>query len=97
MTEPLHDISLKRRVALKAILKALPGQDSSTGRQRILMAIQSLGHCTTFEASRLLDVYDPRARKMELVRAGHPILTSWRHVRTEAGFKHRIGVYSLAK
>lgn len=91
------DIPQQRRAALKAILRAMPSQDSSTGRQRLLTAIQTLGHCTTFEASRLLDIYDPRARKMELVKAGHPILTSWLHVHTEAGVKHRIGVYSMAR
>jgi len=93
----LHDIDPDRQAALKAVLKATPGVDANTGKNRLLAAIQTLGHVTTFEASRLLDIYDPRARKMSLVKDGHPIVTSWRHVLTEAGVKHRVGVYSLAR
>jgi hypothetical protein len=61
----------------------------------LLTAIQALQHCTTFEASRYLDIYDPRARKLQLVKAGHEIQTTWRYTLTEAGERHRIGVYSL--
>ena len=64
-------------------------------RARLLEAIQTLGHVTTFEGSRHLDCYDPRARKMELVKAGHDITTTWRITVTESGDHHRIGVYTL--
>ena len=42
-------------------------------------------------------IYDPRARKMELLRAGHDIVTVWRTTTTESGAPHRIGVYLLRK
>ena len=38
-----------------------------------------------------------RARAMELRKRGHHILTTWRHVQTECGQRHHIGVYSLVK
>jgi hypothetical protein len=82
---------------LRAIRDQHRDRSASTQRARLLEALQTLGHITTFEASRHLDLYDPRARKMELVKAGHRILTTWRHVPTESGKAHRIGVYSLVK
>ena len=85
----------KRIEALHAIRDAHSGETSSIQCHRLLTAIESLQHCTTFEASRYLDIYDPRARKMQLVDAGHPIQMTWRCVLTEAGEKHRVGVYSL--
>ncbi|MFT3818298.1 MAG: helix-turn-helix domain-containing protein [Rubrivivax sp.] len=83
--------------ALRAIRDRHNDSSASTQRACLLEALQALGHVTTFEASRFLDLYDPRARKMELVRAGHRILTAWRAVPTESGKCHRIGVYMLAK
>ncbi|MDC8772329.1 helix-turn-helix domain-containing protein [Paucibacter sp. hw8] len=62
-----------------------------------MAALELLGHVTTFEASRCLDIYDPRARKLEIVKSGREVLTQWRRVETESGKAHRIGVYSLAR
>ena len=86
-----------RIAAFKAIRAQHQGLATSTQRACLLEALQALGHVTTFEASRYLDLYDPRARKMELVKAGHRILTAWRQVPTESGKCHRIGVYMLVK
>jgi Helix-turn-helix domain len=83
--------------ALLAIRDRLPGTESPPQRQRLLEAMQTLGHVTTYEASRYLDCYDPRARKMELVKAGYPVVMTWRTVPTESGVMHRVGVYSLAR
>ena len=84
-----------RIAALYAIRDRHPGIDSAPQRARLLDALQSLGHITTYEGSRFLDCYDPRARKKELVRAGYDITTTWRITETESGDQHRIGVYTL--
>jgi hypothetical protein len=86
-----------RIMALHAIRDRHRGDTSAPQRARLLETMQTLGHCTTFEASRYLDIYDPRARKLELVKAGHQTLTTWRTVETESGELHRVGVYSLMR
>ncbi|MEO5794912.1 MAG: helix-turn-helix domain-containing protein [Rhodoferax sp.] len=50
---------------------------------------------TTFEAMRYLDVYDPRARVMQLRNRGDNITTVWQTVTTESGDTHRVGLYVL--
>lgn len=97
MTAPLKPTPPERIAALRAIRDCHRGDASATQRARLLEALQTLAHCTTFEASRYLDLYDPRARKLELVKRGHEIVTTWRHVQTESGERHRIGVYALRK
>lgn len=86
------------RIALLHQIRDLTnGLAASAQRGRLLQALQELGHVTTFEASRHLDIYDPRARKLELVKGGHDIVTAWRTAATESGATHRIGVYMLRK
>ncbi len=97
MTAPLQPTPPERIAALHAIRDRYRGDASATQRARLLEALQTLGHCTTFEGSRYLDLYDPRARKLELVKLGHDVLTTWRRVETESGEGHRIGVYVLRK
>lgn len=85
-----------RKNKLLAILKRFPGTDSHSQRTRILIAIQELGSVTTFEANRILDCVDPRARKAELKhKFAYPIKTHFRQVATESGELHRTGVYYL--
>jgi len=86
-----------RIAALHAIRDRHRGQTGAIQAARLLDALQTLQHVTTYEASRYLDLYDPRARKLNLVKAGHNILTTWRRVQTESGEHHRIGVYSLVR
>ncbi|MFM2059402.1 MAG: hypothetical protein RLY71_3787 [Pseudomonadota bacterium] len=86
-----------RAAALRAIRDTYPGTSCPAQCFRLLVALQTQQHITTLEASRYLDLYDPRARKMQLARAGHRILTTWRQVPTESGALHRIGVYSLVR
>ena len=90
----LHTSASKRR-ALAAILKAHPGTSGAAQCARIREALASWP-LTTFEAMRYLDCYDPRARVMRLRDEGHAIKTHWRTVTTEAGTKHRVGVYALS-
>ena len=60
-----------------------------------LAILRELGSTNTYELSRFADIYDPRARKLELVRAGHNIHTARRNVKTESGERHSLGVYAL--
>jgi len=80
---------------LAAILLALPGNDCAMQRQRMQAAMEQLGSVTTYEGSRHLDCYDPRARIHELRQAGKRIKTLMREERTESGIYHRVGVYLL--
>jgi hypothetical protein len=84
-----------RASIMAAILVAMPGNDIFTQRQRMLAAMQKQGSVTTFEGSRFLDCYDPRARIHELRQAGIRIKTVMRAERTESGAIHRVGVYLL--
>jgi hypothetical protein len=83
-----------KREALAAILAAHPGNTCAVQCARIRAALSRFS-LTTFEAMRHLDVYDPRARVLQLRKAGENILTTWGHVTTESGHAHRVGVYSL--
>ena len=93
----LHDTTPERIAELHAIRDRLKGDASANQCDRLLAAMRELGSVTTFEAMRYLDVYDPRARKLALVREDHDIVTTWRTTETESGDKHRIGVYSLRR
>jgi len=86
-----------RIAALHAIRDRHLGDSTAPQCARLLEALETLGHCTTFEASRFLDVYHPPARKLNLVQQGHEIQTTWRTVATESGERHRVGVYSLIR
>lgn len=57
--------------------------------------MERLGSVTSYEGSRFLDCYDPRARVHELRRAGKDIKTIMRAEQTESGIFHRVGVYLL--
>ncbi len=92
------DTTSPARVALLlAVRDRHLGLSASAQRDRLLEALQSCGDVTTFEGSRFLDLYDPRARALELRRHGHDIVATWREVNTEAGQRHRIGVHSLRR
>ncbi len=91
-------LDAKARIAtLHAIRDSRVGQTSAAQAARLLEAMHTLGSITTIEASRFLDIYDPPARKLNLVKAGHAILMTWDRDRTESGAVHRIGRYSLVK
>jgi Helix-turn-helix domain len=86
-----------RQQKLAAILNRIPGNDSASQRARMMAAMQELGHVTTFEAMRVLDIFDPRPRVHELRhKHGAPITTATRIEQTESGALHRIGVYFLS-
>ena len=93
----LHDTPPERIAELHGIRDRFKGDAAATQRDRLLAAMRELGSVTTYEAMRHLDIYDPRPRKLSLVRAGYDVVTTWRHAETESGDKHRIGVYSLRR
>ena len=80
--------------ALHLIRNLHPGVSSEVQCARIRSALSQFS-ITTFEAMRYLDVYDPRARVMQLRNKGEAIDTHWRTVITEAGERHRVGRYTL--
>ncbi len=90
-------ITPERRDTLYSVRESIPGTASASQRTRLLTAIQKLGSVTVFEAQRFLDIADPRPRKLELVREGHPIQLAWAHMETEAGVLHRVGRYFLVR
>jgi hypothetical protein len=92
-----HDITPERIAQLIAIRENFSGTSAMPQRQRLLEAMRQLGHVTTFEASRFLDIYHPPARKRELVKEGHRVITSMRNVFTEAAKRHRVGLYTLER
>lgn len=86
--------SPEKEAALKTLRDQFKGTDADTQKHRTLIALRQFP-LTTFDLSRGLDVYYPPARIKELRDDGHKILTLWRSVITEAGIKHRVGLYVL--
>ena len=80
--------------ALHLVRDLHPGVSSAVQCARIRTALSRFS-ITTFEAMRYLDVYDPRARVMQLRNQGEAIDTHWQPVITEAGERHRVGRYTL--
>ena len=83
-----------KRKALASILAAHPGNSCAVQCARIRAALSQFS-LTTFEAMRHLDMYDPRARVLQLRKAGENIITAWTRITTESGDLHRVGVYVL--
>lgn len=96
MNDPKKMAALEKMAALKKIRDEFIGTSGRNQAQRLLAALM-LFPITTFEAMRLLDVYHCPARVLQLRKLGHDILTLWQTVETEAGTKHRVGLYVLRK
>lgn len=97
MTSPLHTTPPERIAALHMIRDRHSGHSGATQRARLRDALETLGSVTTFEAMRYLDIFDPRPRKLELVREGMDIITLRRSDATESGERHSIGVYVIRR
>lgn len=63
-------------------------------RTRLLGALKR-GPVDTVRAYRELDILHVPRRVFELRKAGHKITTAWIWRVTEAGVRHRVGMYSL--
>jgi Helix-turn-helix domain len=83
-----------KEAALKAIAGKTKGTSAKTQGARLLEALRSFA-VNSSEAMRLLDVYHVPARVQELRAQGHRITLYWQTVITEAGEKHRVGLYVL--
>ena len=83
-----------KKVALEAIRAQFNGTDGHSQSKRLLEALSRFA-VTTFEAMRYLDVYHCPARVLQLRKQGYKIVTHWQTVTTEAGVKHRVGLYLL--
>jgi hypothetical protein len=62
---------------------------------RLLEYLIQHGRITTVAAHEKLDIYHPPARKLQLVKAGHNIVTHFRIDYTAQGNAHRVGEYVL--
>jgi hypothetical protein len=93
MKSPTYNEACERCATLSAILRSIPGNDSNTQGRRMLAAMKLLGSVTSYEGSRHLDCYDPRARVYELRQTGHRIKTLTRAMPTESGVLHYMGEY----
>lgn len=86
--------SPEKKAALEAIRAEFNGSSGHSQSVRLLEALSRFA-VTTFEAMRYLDVYHCPARVLQLRKQGHKIVTHWQTVVTEAGVKHRVGLYAL--
>ena len=86
--------SPEKKAALEAIRDEFKGTASHSQAARLLEALSRYS-ITTYEAMRHLDVYHCPARILQLRKRGHNIITHWQTVVTEAGVRHRVGLYVL--
>ena len=86
--------SPEKKAALEAIRDEFKGTASHSQAARLLEALARFS-VTTYEAMRYLDVYHCPARILQLRKRGHKIVTHWQTVITEAGERHRVGLYLL--
>ncbi|MFM0309650.1 helix-turn-helix domain-containing protein [Paraburkholderia sp. RL17-383-BIF-A] len=78
------------------IIANWPANTAEHQRARLLEAMRLCAGITTLEATRYLDVIDPRARVVELRKEGYRIVTSWVCQPSECGRPHNVGLYTLA-
>ena len=86
--------SFEKKAALKLIRNQYTGISAKQQCARLKMALASWS-INTFEAMRYLDVYHAPARILQLRKQGDNIKLHWQIVVTEAGEKHRVGLYVL--
>ena len=86
----------ERLAIFEQILNEFRGVNAASQRRRFKAALLRLGSVLTFELSRFLDIYNPPARKHELLHGeGWDIVTTREHVATESGDKHFLGRFTL--
>jgi hypothetical protein len=85
----------RRAARLSAILRLMPGSDGGPQRERMLLALRTVGPVTSHEARHYLDIIHPAGRVMALRDDGHDILTRWVIQLSACGKPHRIGEWSL--
>jgi Helix-turn-helix domain len=93
---PFHVTAPGVAVALMTIRDSMPGSSAIAQEARLEKALRRWS-LTTFEMSRWLDLYDPRARIQGLRLAGHQILRTWVVIETDCGQRHRVGRFALQR
>lgn len=93
---PFHTTAPGVADALMAIRDSMPGSTALAQEARLEQALRRWA-LTTFEMSRWLDLYDPRARIQGLRLAGHQILRSWVWIETDGGQRHRVGRFTMQR
>jgi len=83
-----------KEAAFKKLNQNFSGNSAKDQRERFLQGLKNFA-ITTFEASRYLCIYDPRARICELRAQGYNIKTVWETIEAENGVLHRVGKYLL--
>jgi len=83
-----------KEATFKELNENFSGNSAKDQRERLLQGLRKFA-ITTFEASRFLCIYDPRARICELRTQGHKIKTVWETIEAENGVLHRVGKYLL--
>ncbi|MBR8312481.1 helix-turn-helix domain-containing protein [Burkholderia dolosa] len=86
----MHDF-----LSFARIIDNWPDNTAAHQRARLLEAMRVRAGVTTLEAMRFLDIVDPRARIVELRKAGYRIDTSWVQQPSECGRLHVVGLYTL--
>ena len=76
-------------------IKDLSNNSTKAQCARLLAYLRLHGSITTAHAREVLNIYDPRVRKHELVREGHRIEMTWVIAVTAQGYAHRVGLYTL--
>ncbi|MGF6966691.1 hypothetical protein OKW43_003719 [Paraburkholderia sp. WC7.3g] len=82
--------------SFERIIANWPDNTAEHQRGRLLDAMRLFAGITTLEATRFLDIIDPRARVVELRKEGYRIVTSWVSQSSECGRLHNVGLYTLA-
>jgi hypothetical protein len=76
-------------------IKDLSNNSTKAQRARLLAYLRLHGSITTAHAREVLNIYDQRVRKHELVREGHRIEMTWVIAVTAQGYPHKVGLYTL--
>ena len=77
------------------LIKDLSNNSTKAQRARLLAYLRLHGSITTAHAREVLNIYDQRVRKHELVREGHRIEMTWVIAVTAQGYAHKVGLYTL--
>lgn len=65
--------------------------------ERLMNYLREHKSCSSIEATRELDIIDPRRRIKDLREHGHHIDMVWSYETTPCGRVHRVGRYYLVK
>jgi hypothetical protein len=86
--------SPEKKAALESIRLQFNGTSTAAQCDRLRDALGRFA-LNSFEAMRYLDVYHCPARVLQLRKQGYRIATHRQTVITEAGERHRVGLYML--